>query len=97
MMKAKEYKNKVKGVVKDADFQYLIQIKTKHKKISQVPYNNLSLQEYMQSPLFTAHDAALLFVLRTRRVRVSKMILDTSTLTTSVYFSVVVLTLFKIY
>ena len=70
MMKAKEYKNKVKGVVKDADFQYLIQIKTKHKKISQVPYNNRSLQEYMQSPLFTAHDAALLFVLRTRRVRV---------------------------
>ena len=69
MMKAKQYKNKFKGLVKDAAFQYLIQMKTKHSKMSQVTYNNLSLQAYMQSPLFTAQDAAILFSLRTRTVR----------------------------
>ena len=69
MMKSQKFNNKVKGLVKDADFQYLIQMKTKHSKMLEVTYNNLSLQKYMQSPLYTAHDAAILFALRTRTIR----------------------------
>ena len=37
--------------------------------MSEVGYNNLALQTYMQSPLFTAQDAAILFALRTRTLR----------------------------
>ena len=68
-METQKFKNKVKGLVKGAAFQYLIQIKAKHSKMSEIGYNNLPLQTYMQSPLFTAHDATILFALRTRTLR----------------------------
>ena len=69
MMKSQKFNDRVKGLVKDAAFKYLIQKKIKHPKMREVTYNNLSLQTYMQSPLYTAHDAAILFALRTRTIR----------------------------
>ena len=56
----------VKRKVKEAAFKHLLQVKSKHSKVQNIKYTELTEQHYLKSILFSNEDANLLFSLRTK-------------------------------
>ena len=67
--KKEDFKNLVKSKVRNAAFQYLIEMKQKHSKMRNIEYTTFEVQDYLKSPLFTSDNRSTLYALRTRTVR----------------------------
>ena len=68
-MKIENYKTKVKGKIREAAFEHLKNLKSKHTKMKNLKYDKLELAQYMNSPLFDYENVKLLLALRTRTLR----------------------------
>ena len=69
-MNKKQFKKWVKNKVKKAAFEYLIKQKEsdKNKKIQNIKYKNLKLQNYLKSQLFSNYEIETLFKLRSKTI-----------------------------
>ena len=61
-----EYKQLIKKKNKEAEFEYLKDLKETHSKIRDIQYQQLETQKYMVSPVFYNSDVNLLHALRSR-------------------------------
>ena len=68
-MKIENYKTKVKEKIREAAFEHLKNLKSKHTKMKNLKYDKLELAQYMNSPLFDYENVKLLLALRTRTLR----------------------------
>ena len=64
----KMYKSYIKSKVKGAAFTHLLERQKTHSKVKDIKYEELKIQEYLCSPLFSRKEQSLLFRLRSRTV-----------------------------
>ncbi len=64
------WKNLVGNKCKKAAFDYLLNLKDSHSKLKDLSYDDLCLQSYFTDGSLNSNDARLLFLFRTRMVRV---------------------------
>ena len=69
-MSKESFKNFVGDKCRIAAFNHLIKLKDSHSKLKDLKYNDLCLQPYFYDGSFSSNDARLLFLFRTRMVRV---------------------------
>ena len=62
------YKKFIKAKIKTAALKYLNEKKNTHSKVSSLNYDELKIQEYLTSPIFSDEDINVLFALRSRYV-----------------------------
>ena len=67
------YKLFIKEKVKKAAFVYLSQKQKEHSKIKEILYEDLKVQPYLVSPIFSKHEISTLFSLRSRTLRGMRM------------------------
>ena len=67
-MTKESYKNFVKRKIRIAAFEYLKNLQKTHSKIRNLVYNNLEIQNYMTSPLFSDEEVNILHALRSRAI-----------------------------
>ena len=72
------FKTVVKKLVRNASFKHLQEKKEKHTKIKNIEYKEFKLQNYYESRLFTAEEAAILFNLRGQSINGVKMCAKTN-------------------
>ena len=69
-------RNKFKGIVREScctvAFNFLIEKKKCHSKLSRLSYNKLNMQSYLKDGVMGSHDSRLLFLFRTRMVDVGE-------------------------
>ena len=70
MMKKEPFKKAVKKCIQSAAFDYLMDLKERHSKMTNIQYSELKKQEYLKSSLVPSHKAKSLFKFRTRMNRV---------------------------
>ena len=61
-----DYKNIIMKQIKNAAFLYFMGLKETHKKLDQVEYKELKMQEYLGSRLLNNKEKKLLYLLRSR-------------------------------
>ena len=69
-MSKESFKNLVGDKCKKAAFNHLMKMKDSHSKLKDLKYDDLCLQPYFYDGSFSSNDARLLFLFRTRMVRV---------------------------
>ena len=67
-MGTKQYKELVKTKVLAAAFKYLSNIQQTHSKVKYIQYQNLEIQPYLSSPLFSRKEISTLFRLCSRTI-----------------------------
>ena len=70
LIKKEQFKKVVKKSIQSAAFDYLIDLKESHSKMTNIQYSELKQQEYLKSSQVPAHKAKSLFKFRTRMNRV---------------------------
>ena len=60
------YKASVKKNIRKSALGYLNKVKQTHSKVKEISYDDLKIQPYLKSPLFTNQETSLLFALRSR-------------------------------
>ena len=66
------YKTLNKTKIKSAAFQYLSEIQSTHSKVRGIAYQNLEIQKYMLSPIFTNEEVHMLHALISRSTEVKE-------------------------
>ena len=64
----KEYKSTIKGKVMEAAFLHLKEQQQTHSKVKHIKYEELRIQPYLCSPLFSRKEQSILFRLRSRTI-----------------------------
>ena len=66
------FKNIVKKHIENETFYYLLSVKEKHKKMQNLQYNQLEMQEYLKENYLTPVQAKIVFRFRTRMEKFSE-------------------------
>ena len=61
-----QFKALVKNSIKKAALKYLNKLKESHSKVDHISFEELKIQPYLKSPLFSNMETSLLFALRSR-------------------------------
>ena len=64
----KQYKTFIKTKVQNAAFKFLVEEQQHHSKVKHINYNELKIQPYLSSPIFSRKEKSTLFRLRSRTI-----------------------------
>ena len=68
LMNTERFKKLIKSKVKEASFKYLTDLQQTHSKIKNIKYDDLTIQPYLSSSLFSKSEVSTLFRLRSRTI-----------------------------